>query len=43
MSRFEAFALVGFNILLSPNNATGVSLSSDVDYKRIRLKYEGVC
>ena len=31
----EAFAFVGSNRLLSPNNATGVSLSSDIDYKLV--------
>lgn len=32
-SPFEAFALIGFNRLLSPNNMIGASLSSDIDYK----------
>ena len=31
----EAFALVGFNRLFSPQNSMGISLSSDMDYKLV--------
>ena len=34
-SELTTFAFVGFNRLMSPNNNTGVSYSSDIDYKLV--------